>query len=148
MLSNTSKYAIRAVIYIAVSLDESQGKIGIKKIADSLDIPSPFLSKILQVLVRKKLLTSTKGPNGGFGIGKDPAKLTLYDIIYEMEGSELFDSCLLGSGNCDSHADGEGYCTLHKEFHAARQALIDLYKTKTIQELAAQANQDVDRVVL
>lgn len=144
MLSNTSKYAIRAVIFLAVKTKKNQ-RVGIKKIAEELDIPSPFLGKILQVLVRRKILSSTKGPNGGFGVGKKPDKITLYDIIIEMEGSDLFDSCLLGAGSCESNKENGSYCAMHDEFGTARQQLIDLYQKKTIGELAEKAlnNQEV-----
>ncbi len=144
MLSNTSKYAIRAVIYLAVKTNKDQ-RVGIKKIAEELDIPSPFLGKILQVLVRRKILSSTKGPNGGFGVGKKPDKITLYDIIIEMEGSDLFESCLLGAGSCESHKEEDSYCTLHEDFEEARKQLIYLYKSKTIGELAKKTlnNEEV-----
>ena len=144
MLSNTSKYAIRAVIFLAVKTNKNQ-RVGIKKIAEELDIPSPFLGKILQVLVRRKILSSTKGPNGGFGIGKKPDKITLYDIIIEMEGADLFESCLLGAGSCESNKEKGTYCAMHDEFGAARQQLIDLYRNKTIGELAEKAlnNEEV-----
>jgi Rrf2 family protein len=80
MLSNTCKYAIRSVIYLSINAKENQ-KIGIKKISEELDIPTPFLGKILQSLARQKLLTSTKGPHGGFGMGKDPSEITLMNIV-------------------------------------------------------------------
>jgi len=141
MLSNTSKYAIRAVIYLAVNTEKDQ-KIGIKKISEALDIPSPFLGKILQVLVRRKILSSTKGPNGGFGVGKKTSQISLYDIIVEMDGDELFNSCLLGAGNCDTNKKDGGYCAMHLEFDSARNQIMDLYKTKTVGELAKKANSD------
>ncbi|HBO75150.1 MAG TPA: transcriptional regulator [Marinilabiliales bacterium] len=147
MLSNTSKYAIRAVIYLAVHASNGQ-KIGIKKISDSLEIPSPFLGKILQVLVRRKILSSTKGPNGGFGIGKNPDNITLYDIIFEMDGDELFHSCLLGAGSCDSNKKEGGYCALHNEFDESRHQMITLYKSKTVSELAAEAKEQNYQIVL
>jgi Rrf2 family transcriptional regulator, iron-sulfur cluster assembly transcription factor len=147
MLSNTSKYAIRAVIYIAVYAVDNQ-KIGIKKISDALDIPSPFLGKILQILVRRKILSSTKGPNGGFGIGKNPDTVTLYDIIIELEGTDLFNTCLLGAGSCESHKEENTYCALHNEFSEARKQLVDLYKRKTIGELARHAISEPDKIVI
>lgn len=147
MLSNTSKYAIRAVIYLAVKTNKDE-RVGIKKIAESLDIPSPFLGKILQVLVRRKILSSTKGPNGGFGIGKRPDKITLYDIIIEMDGTDLFDSCLLGAGSCESNKEQGTYCAMHDEFGPARKQMIDLYKSKTVAELAEKAKNGEGEIVL
>ncbi|MFA6403699.1 MAG: Rrf2 family transcriptional regulator [Salinivirgaceae bacterium] len=147
MLSNTSKYATRAVIYLAVHAERGQ-KIGIKKISDALDIPSPFLGKILQVLVRRKILSSTKGPNGGFGVGKKPNQISIYDIIIEMDGDSLFNSCLLGAGSCETSKNEGGYCAMHNEFSVVRHQMIDLYKTKTIGELAALAQSEIDTIVL
>ncbi len=145
MLSNTSKYAIRAVIYIAANATGNR-KIGIKKLTKELNIPAPYLGKILQTLVRRKLLSSLKGPNGGFGTGINPSKITLYDVIVEIEGVELFESCLLGVGKCESGHGNGNYCALHHDFVEARQKLIDLYKSKTIAELAGNTlieNSDV-----
>ena len=50
MISNTCKYAIRAVLYLAIHEKENE-KIGIKKISEDLEMPSPFLGKILQVMI-------------------------------------------------------------------------------------------------
>ena len=147
MLSNTSKYAIRAVIYLAVYATDDK-RIGIKKIAEALNIPSPFLGKILQVLVRRKLLSSTKGPNGGFGLGKDPDEITLYDIIMEMDGDDLFDTCLLGTGRCSENKEKDGHCAIHNEFEEVRTKMVDLYKSKTIGGLAADAEKDLDSIIL
>jgi len=69
MLSNTCKYGIRAVIYLALHNAEEK-KIGIKEISSELNIPTPFLGKILQMLAKNKMLISTKGPNGGFGLDR------------------------------------------------------------------------------
>lgn len=147
MLSNTSKYAIRAVIYLAVYATDDK-RIGIKKIADALNIPSPFLGKILQILVRRKLLSSTKGPNGGFGLGKDPDDITLYDIIMEMDGDDLFDTCLLGTGRCSDNKDKDGHCAIHNDFEEVRTKMVDLYKSKTIGGLATDAEKDLDSIIL
>ncbi len=94
MLSNTCKYAIRALIYLG-NFSKNGEKIGIKKIAGDLDIPTPFLGKILQSLVKQKILSSTKGPNGGFGLGKPAGEITLYDIVKTVDGEDFFLNCLI-----------------------------------------------------
>ncbi|MBT8387492.1 MAG: Rrf2 family transcriptional regulator, partial [Ignavibacteria bacterium] len=94
MLSNTCKYGIRAVIYLAANKGESK-KIGIKTISKDLAIPTPFLGKILQSLAKQKILSSTKGPNGGFGLGKDAGEITLLDIIIAIDGRDVIDMCLI-----------------------------------------------------
>jgi DNA-binding IscR family transcriptional regulator len=88
MLSNTSKYAIRAMIYLALN---AQGdlKIGIKKISGDLSIPSPFLAKILQVLAKHKLLASTKVERWFYF--RDPSRITLFEIVTIIDGNDMFD---------------------------------------------------------
>ena len=93
MLSITSKYAVRALIYLGIFAEKGE-KIGIKKISSDLKIPSPFLGKILQCRVKNKILFSTKGPNGGFGLGKSSEDITLYDIIKTIDGEDFFTNCL------------------------------------------------------
>ena len=94
MLSNTSKYAIRAVIYLSINAGEER-KIGIKQISKDLNIPTPFLGKILQILAKHKLLSSTKGPHGGFGLGKKADEIKLIDVVNIIDGQDIFKKCLI-----------------------------------------------------
>ncbi len=138
MLNSSSRYAIRAVTYLGARSNPSQ-KTGIKPMAAELQIPEPFLGKILQHLVREKILASVKGPNGGFTLARSANTITLYDIIVAMEGDELFNSCLLGSGHCSTeHRDGK-YCAVHYQFEEARNQLTALYKSQTIADLVSGA---------
>jgi Rrf2 family protein len=132
MLSNTSKYAIRASIYLALYA-RSEEKIGIKKISEDLSIPSPFLAKILQVLAKRKLLSSTKGPNGGFCLAKDSKKITLYDIVTVIDGNDIFYKCLISMRTCN---DKNTPCPVHQKYEPIRNEVIKLFKEQTIDDLA------------
>ncbi len=134
MLSNTCKYAIRAVIYLAVN-DEDGKKIGIKQISKDLDIPTPFLGKILQSLAKQKLLKSTKGPHGGFSIGRPANEITLYDIVSIIDGSDVFTNCLIGMHSCKSN-DSDGYaCPVHDQYSAIRKQMFEFFSTETIAKI-------------
>jgi Rrf2 family protein len=133
MLSNTSRYAIRALIYLAIHKNGGK-KIGIKKIAEDLDIPSPFLGKILQTLARQKVLNSTKGPNGGFSLSDKSLVLSLYDIIEIIDGEDLFDRCLISNRSC-SEREGNP-CSMHNHYESIRQSLRSMFQGQTIQQLA------------
>lgn len=99
MLSNSCRYGIRAVIYLARQ-PKNSGKTGIKQISSDLDLPTPFLAKILQELAKQKILLSSKGPHGGFSLLKDPRKITLLDIVKSIDGDEFFTGCVMHSGPC------------------------------------------------
>lgn len=133
MLSNTCKYGIRAVIYLA--LENSDKKIGIKQIAEDLDIPSPFLSKILQMLAKNKILTSTKGPHGGFGLGKSADKIKLIDIVKVIDGMDFFETCLIGMKSC-TDPESSIKCPIHNQYDPIRQETRMLFENTTILKLA------------
>lgn len=128
MLSNTSKYAIRAVIYLALN-GEKDEKIGIKKISQDLQIPTPFLGKILQSLAKHKLLASTKGPHGGFSLGKKATDISLMDIVEVIDGLDSFNMCVLGLNTC---TDNEANCPIHGKYGAIREQLKDLFQTENV----------------
>jgi len=133
MLSNTCKYGIRAVIYLA--LENSDKKIGIKQIAEDLDIPSPFLSKILQMLAKNKILTSTKGPHGGFGLGKSADEIKLIDIVKVIDGMDFFETCLIGMKSC-TDPESSIKCPIHNQYDPIRKETRTLFENTTILKLA------------
>ena len=132
MLSNTCKYAIRACIYLALNADENK-KIGIKKISEDLKIPTPFLGKILQVLAKNKMLSSTKGPNGGFSLGKPAKNISLMDIVNIIDGDDNFNACVIGVTSCTV---SEAHCPIHKKYGPIRDEAKTLFTNQNIKELA------------
>lgn len=141
MLSATCKYGIRAVIFIA---SKSQVKVntGLKEIADKLAIPQPYLAKILQVLARKKILHSTKGPHGGFYLLTPADKLTLMDIIDAIDGMNFFDSCYITGEKCNLDSSDDGRCVLHNDLRAEKIRLEKFFSSKTIDQLVSQVRND------
>lgn len=144
MLSNTSKYAIRAVIYLALNCEENS-KIGIKQISNELKIPTPFLGKILQTLAKHKLLSSTKGPHGGFGLLKSAYNISLMDIVEIIDGLDSFNMCILGLETC---TDNESHCPIHSNYASIREQLKNLFQTENIGELAKRIKESKNSIVL
>jgi len=119
MLSNSSKYAINAVLYLAVHSDGSK-KISAREIAETINIPSPFLSKLFQVLSRKNVISSSKGPGGGFYMTKENLNLNLIEIIKHIDGIENFEDCVLGLKKCSS----EKPCPIHHSIQPLKKQLL------------------------
>jgi Rrf2 family iron-sulfur cluster assembly transcriptional regulator len=140
MLSNSCRYAIRAVIYLASQKDKNVKK-GIKKISKDLDLPTPFLAKILQQLARQKILKSTKGPHGGFSLLKDPREITLIDIINTIDGDGIFTNCVIHDETCVSVDKSKKACPVHSDYSRIRSLLIDLFRSRTIYDLAGIATK-------
>jgi len=127
MLSNTCKYAIRSVIYLAVN-EKKDTKIGIKQISAELDIPAPFLGKILQVLSKNKLLNSSKGPNGGFCLGRKSSEISLLDIVKIIDGMDFFENCLIGMKVCSGDKKMTEKCPFHESLDPIRDNLFNKFK--------------------
>jgi Rrf2 family protein len=134
MLSNSCRYGIRAVIYLASHKDRINN-IGIRQISSDLDLPMPFLAKILQQLAKQKILRSVKGPNGGFSVHKNPEKITLYEIVEIIDGKELFTSCVIHNDTCAGIKKNRKPCPVHEDYSKIRAELIKLFKTRTIADL-------------
>lgn len=143
MLSNTSKYAIRAVIYLALNAGEEK-KIGIKQISKDLSIPTPFLGKILQTLAKHKLLSSTKGPHGGFGLGRKAEMINLIDIVDIIDGQDIFKKCLIRLDNCNDKKP----CSMHNKYAEIRGNMLNLFKNQNISELIDEIKEGKQKVNL
>ena len=136
MLSSACKNAIRSILYLAMYSNEIK-KIGVKKIAEDLETPQPFLSKLLQQLTKLELISSTKGPYGGFYLSKKDAENTIWSIIKNIEGTSKFDQCFLGLSKCSD----EDPCPIHFIVSPFKKELTDNFSNKTIAEYVKEIEQ-------
>ena len=134
MLSNTCKYGLRATIFIALEVKDGE-RIGLKRISENLDIPSPFLGKILQNLAKHKILSSTKGPNGGFTMAKPADQVSIMDIFEIIDGKDYFEKCLIGVQSCTDDPINSP-CPLHSKYSHIRNEIAELFNNTSIQLLA------------
>lgn len=144
MLSNTAKYAIRAVIYVAMNAKDGE-KIGIKKISSDLKIPTPFLGKIMQSLAKHKLLSSTKGPHGGFGLGRRAENISLMDIVEVVDGVDGFNECIIGLHTC---TEEEKHCPIHSRYAQIRSELKDFFENKNIGVLVEEIRESKETIAI
>ena len=147
MLSNTCKYALRALIYLGKFSKEDK-RVGIKKISEDLGLSSPFLGKILQNLVKQKLLVSTKGPNGGFSLSRDASEISLWDIVIKVDGEEFFTNCLISLEPCKTHDPSKPLCPVHAQDEKLRQDISHFYKTTSLETIGKDIDKYEDLVKL
>ena len=137
MISNKCKYALRAVLYLAVESSISK-KIRKDVLAEELEIPMPYLAKILQELVPKNVISSSKGPNGGFYLTEENLNAPVISVIEAIDGLSYFEQCGLGLKNC---SDGNP-CPIHLEFKQVRDRLKAVFSNKSIQKLASEITEN------
>ena len=135
MFSKACEYGIRAVIYLW-SQNTKGVKLGVKDICKEIDAPEFFTAKILQSLAKQDLVSSTKGPNGGFYISEEQENMRLFDLVTAIDGDKLFKGCGLGLKQCsESHP-----CPIHDEYKKIRENLAKLLSDKTIKKLAEEVS--------
>lgn len=143
ILSKPCKYGIRALLYIAMEGDTNT-KTGLPKIAEALDIPRPYLSKIMRDLVKHRLARSSKGPNGGFYMTPKEKSKTLLDVIEAVDGLKYFTDCGLGMEDCDN----SNPCPLHTEIVSIREKIKKTIGKHTIEKVAQQVKKGKFVIVL
>ncbi|MFC4871458.1 RrF2 family transcriptional regulator [Negadavirga shengliensis] len=136
MFSKACEYGIRAVIYIWSQSREGR-KLGVKDICKEIDAPEYFTAKILQSLARQGIISSAKGPNGGFYIDKEQEELCLIDLVVAIDGEKIFKGCGLGLKLCSE----KNPCPIHNDFKIVRDGLTKLLKEKTIKALADEVSK-------
>lgn len=132
MLSKSCKYAIRAVVYVA-SKAGNNVKLGIKEISKEIDAPEAFTGKILQILTRHQVISSLKGPYGGFFIEEFQLQQPLLNIVNAIDGLQAFTGCGLGLKFCSETKP----CPFHYEYKEVRTRMLDTFKNTTVEMLAA-----------
>ncbi|MCU0355277.1 MAG: Rrf2 family transcriptional regulator [Cytophagales bacterium] len=130
MLSKTCGYALRGILYVALKNEEAK-TVGIKEMAEALEVPQPFLSKIMQELVRRDILNSVKGPNGGFFVNERTLQTPVIKVVEAVDGLGAFQKCALGLSKCS----GDQPCPLHYQIKAYRDALFDTLCKQCIADL-------------
>ena len=95
MISKSCKYAIRAAVFIASQAGDNK-KLGVKEIADEIEAPPAFTAKILQTLNKHRIVTSLKGPYGGFYCETYQLNLPVIDIVNAIDGTAVFKECVMG----------------------------------------------------
>jgi len=131
MFSKACQYAIKSAIFLATRPPEKK-RTRLCEISEAIGSPEAYTAKILQQLVRKEVLISLKGPNGGFELSKKPTAITLYEVVEAIDGNHLFVGCALGLKICSSVHP----CPVHNKFKAVRDHLTGILHTTTIVDAA------------
>ena len=122
-------YGIRALIYLASHQNERSKA---SEIAEAMDIPTKFLHQVLQELQRGQLVTSRPSRSGGYSLARDPANISVLDIVEALEGPIKAAECALRGGPCH----WEDVCALHWVWSSAQQALADQLGSATLAKVA------------
>ena len=129
-LGRKGDYAIRAVLDLACHY--GQGRRKAREIARDMDIPARYIPQILALLVRRGLLVAVAGREGGYELARDPAEITLLEVLEVAQGPMAVDTCVLRDA---SHDRGRA-CIVHGPWIRAQRALTEQLSATTFRALA------------
>src|SRR5947207_10536821 len=93
MFSQTVEYALRAVVYLAQQAPAARTT---EQIAAATRVPQAYLAKVLQSLCHADLVRSQRGIGGGMSLRKEPAKLTILEVVNAVDPIRRIKECPLG----------------------------------------------------
>jgi Rrf2 family protein len=132
-LSNKGRYGVRAIFDIAF---HSGGKATqIKDISRRQTIPPRFLEQIFQDLKKAGLVTSKRGPRGGYALARDPGEIRLGDIVRALEGP-----IALGSTEGEANGDETSRIVTESAFSELSHSVEACFDALTIQDLCERAD--------
>jgi Rrf2 family protein len=146
-LSKKADYALIAMKHLAQRADGASASA--REIAEAYDIPLELLAKVLQRLVRARLLVSVQGTRGGYRLGRPAAAIPVADVIQSVDGPVAVTACSTDDHNCDQYSK----CSIRDPLWKIRSRIIDALNMVSVAELAtddppAEAPRTVSRMTL
>jgi len=132
-ISKSVEYSILALKFI--SDNENLSSISSRKISDELNIPYDLLSKLLQKLVKQRIIKSQQGKYGGYNMLISSDKLTILQIIDALEENIQLTNCTFENANSDDCARIDD-CCIRSPFWTLQNKINALFNQLTLNELA------------
>jgi len=117
-ITRQADYAIRAVLYLS-GLNPQQ-RAATSFIAETQGIPPSFLAKIISQLSIAGLIHTSRGAKGGVTLAKDPANISLLDVVVAIDGPVALNECTINPQNCPQ----VGNCPMHSVWCQAQAELV------------------------
>ena len=127
MLSISTKYAIKALTYLARHRDDSF--VSVDDLSEKSGVPRPYLAKLVKNLGINGIVITKKGLSGGVRLNRDDAAPTFYDVCVALNDPLVRNFCFLSKSRCGDKSP----CKFHTEWSAAREPVIRFLKESTIE---------------
>ncbi len=139
-LTRAADYAVRVMIHLA-GLPPA-ARVQRAALAEATAVPESFMSKVLQALVRARLVASRRGVDGGFELTCPPDQVSLLDVVEAIEGPIQLNFCLMPGEPCERHT----CCPAHSVWAEAQAAMTAVLKKASLADLAKRTVSTVSVV--
>ena len=132
-LTNLADYA---VVVMAAAAREPGVKLSAARVAELTMIPAPTVAKLMGILARGGLLTASRGVAGGFTLSRNPANISVVDVVEAVDGPIALTSC---AGNDVNDCVMEGHCAIRGHWAPINQAVRGALAAVTLADLVRPA---------
>lgn len=135
MLTLTSEYALRAMVYLTRHSDDWPIPGG--RIAEAMGIPPKYLSNILSSLVRAGVLEAARGKGGGFKLARGAREISLHSVLSPFEGVLANRRpCPFGNEVCSD----DDPCAGHERWRRVRETYSEFLKSTSVYDVTIRKN--------
>jgi Rrf2 family protein len=107
-----------------------------REISETYDIPLELLAKVLQRLVRARLLASVQGTRGGYRLGRSAQLISVADVIQAVDGPVTVTACSDTDHNCDQYSK----CSIRDPLWKIKNRILESLQTVSVAEMAVEAD--------
>jgi Rrf2 family protein len=129
-LSKKADYALLAMRHLAGRAEPDA--VSSRELAEAYDIPPELLAKVLQKLVRARLLASHQGIRGGYGLARPAESVSVADVIQAIDGPLTVTACSAEDHSCDQYTK----CNIRDPLWRIKDRIVSALSATSIAELA------------
>ena len=126
--SKTTSYALKTLDFMARN---GQKQFSTAELHKELRIPLQYLRQVMTRLSKNGFIRGTRGRNGGFVLGRRPARIFIADIVDALEGLDGLNQCIIGFEKCPF----DDVCPMHDTWQEARKRIMKVLKTTSLDDL-------------
>lgn len=132
-LTRAADYAVRMMIHLS-SLPQGS-RVKLSALARAADAPESFISKVMQRLVRARLILSNQGAQGGYEMAAPADQISLLNVVEAIEGPMRLNVCLMSAQSCDRQL----WCAAHCVWAEAQAAMVEVLSNAPLARLARES---------
>ena len=130
MFSQTSEYALRAVVFLA---EHQPHRFPVTRIAEATRTPTGYLAKVLQNLARVGVVTGQRGLRGGFTLSRSPESISVLEVLNAVDPLHRIQKCPL-----DNPDHAHKLCRLHQKLDDALETVETGFREATLADLMTE----------
>lgn len=137
-LTTKGRFAVAAMLQLALSQEDGPMKLSV--ISDRESISLSYLEQLFSRLRRNKLVTSVRGPGGGYLLSKPTGQITAADIIFAV--NEPLDTTMCGvAADCQHKTKDGGRCSTHDLWSGLNACILEYLDSVTLEDLVKKRNE-------